>query len=742
MEDGGAEPPATVTQLSDDLGEHVVGQRVVGLPQSTEPTAGRTEGDDALEMARIDRGDDQLQPDALRSDGGLEPFGSLLLELAGRFPTGSVHDPADRTDLALHPADELPNGRPIGEIADLVAGIHTGRTELRQPGGDFDRLLDVPPGPPRVAAARFCIEHDAALEPLESRLVEAQPALFDRHRPGRSDQNERQSVAGTELPGTRRRDTPRTAGHQPHASPGQPGQRSRRPRTSGHRHDRRPFPFLPAHLDRPGALDLAEDAGRDFGGRAGGGEVGNANLNLRILPGEILTEPCIGPADGTADRPADPEIPPQAGHGGEGRAIGITGTAPGGEEALAGEVAGVEGRRAAGHPILPGRPRGGDDEVANGSTVLGRIDPRDDLRGRREGKDDRLTPAPGDHRNELRGEGATGPIGAGENHDPFPGEAPRGHRGRKGRERQAETPGHLRSCRRMCRSSLGGGSLPPCGGERARGRRREPTPPRSAGERHRLPVHGSGRQPGGGRGESVADASPGRRRQQSPQVDMPRGIPSHLHKRRQRRTLTAPCTAVDHPALGIDQADRAIDRHEGRAPERGERGCEAARVGQSAAAREPFDGDREREAAGKAAAAAGYHDQPGVVPAEKPPREPLDTDQMPRQAVRGERRARGGGMTAESDGDATTAGSRSTDDDIEPANGHGRCRHGRLEHCHVDPGAGRRRPEARGGLGGDLRRGHHGRGCRHELAGPVADGGGLDRVDDRRHGAGHSRQRR
>ena len=584
VEDGGAEPAATVTQLSDNLGEHVVGQRVVGLSQSTEPTARRPEGDDALEMARIDRGDDELQPDALRSDGCLEPCGGLLFELAGRLPTGSMHDPADRTDLALHPADELSDGLLIGEIAGLVAGLHPGRTELRQPRGDFDRLLDLTPGPPRVATARFGIEHDAALEPLEPRLVEGQPALFDRQRPGRSDEDERQPMARTELPGTRRRDAPRAAGHEPHASRGQPGQRSRSPRSTGHRHDRRAFPFPPAHLDRPSALDLAEDAGRDLGGRAGRGEVGNADLNLRILPGEILAEPCVGPADGTADRPADPEIPSQAGHGGEGRAIGIPVTAAGGEEALAGEVAGVEGRRAAGHPILPGRPGGGDDEVANGSAGLGRIDPRDDLHGRRERKEDRLTPAPGDRCDELRGEGATGPIGAGENDDPFPGEAPRGRRGGKGRQRQAESPGYLRNCQGVRRSGLPGGSLLPRGGERDRCRRREPTSPRSAGERHRPPVHGSGRQPGGSRREPVADSGPGRRRQQSPEIDMPRGITGDLHERRQRRTLTAPCPAIDHPALGIDQADRAIDRHEGRAPERGERGGEAARVGQGAAA--------------------------------------------------------------------------------------------------------------------------------------------------------------
>ena len=82
-------------------------------------------------MARIDGGDDMLQADTLRAERRLQPFGRLLLELAGRLPAGAMNDPADRADLTLDPPHELPDGRAVGKVAGFVAGGYPGSTELR-----------------------------------------------------------------------------------------------------------------------------------------------------------------------------------------------------------------------------------------------------------------------------------------------------------------------------------------------------------------------------------------------------------------------------------------------------------------------------------------------------------------------------------------------------------------------------------------------------------------------------------
>lgn len=106
------------------LGEHLVGRGVVGQPVGSVPTADRSKADEVLH--RIIRGERHQANGAVELAGhrAFEVVGVSHAEAAGVGPTGSVHDPGDRSILLANLGQRAFQLIPVGKVALMIDRVH------------------------------------------------------------------------------------------------------------------------------------------------------------------------------------------------------------------------------------------------------------------------------------------------------------------------------------------------------------------------------------------------------------------------------------------------------------------------------------------------------------------------------------------------------------------------------------------------------------------------------------------
>ena len=102
VEDGGLQPRPLGPRLAHELGEQIIGQRVIGLAVAPHAAAGRTKRRQAFKSAGIDCREQMIQTEALRSQCCLQASRCFFLESTGRFISGAMHDALHRPQIPGH----------------------------------------------------------------------------------------------------------------------------------------------------------------------------------------------------------------------------------------------------------------------------------------------------------------------------------------------------------------------------------------------------------------------------------------------------------------------------------------------------------------------------------------------------------------------------------------------------------------------------------------------------------------
>ncbi len=285
--------------------------RVVGLPEASEPSAGRAERNEVAQWVVGRQFNQRRRAADLHGQGPLDRLPLLPLEPTSRLDPRAVNDSFDRavgaTNLLQHGGQSVA----VGDVAAVVGGLHAGLSEPVERPVDFNG----PPNPlPRLGrnlAGSQCLGRHASLELAELLVGVVSPRGVNVWPRGGAEQVQSQPQPSSQLQRDDRRNAPSSARDDPHATARQDRLRQRRRRLR-HRTNHHSPAASPPHFDLPVARrQLTPDCLGHRVRRVLRRRVDHLDGHLRELTTHALQQAGQTGRPHFAVRAAQPEVAPQ-----------------------------------------------------------------------------------------------------------------------------------------------------------------------------------------------------------------------------------------------------------------------------------------------------------------------------------------------------------------------------------------------------------------------------------------------